>query len=140
MEPSVSAFFQRLADAFLNGDHEWLSGVYIYPLVVYIEGEIALERTPAQSLSALFERRQKALSAGTAGIRTEVLEVGEASSGRFPVRVDWTFLSASGREVAKNELRYFCRFSDDGSVQIEIVEFIRRSFAYDGTPDEPSVH
>lgn len=140
MKPSASVFFQTLADAFLQGDHEWLADVYMYPLVVYVEGEIFLERTPSETLAALFDRRERALSAGTDRIASEVLEVGTEDGGRFPVRVDWTFLATSGRMIAKNELRYFCRYISDGTLKIEILEFISRGFEKDGGPTDPSVH
>ena len=132
MQEPIPVFFQRLADAFLAGDHGWLAGIYTYRLVVYIEGEIALERTPDVTLGKLFERRGMALLAGTCSIRSETLKVGKPVDGRFPVRVDWLFISADGREITRNELRYFCRQTPGGEIRIEILEFIRRGFTASG--------
>jgi hypothetical protein len=127
-EAVLSGFFQRVADAFLSGDHEWLSGIYIYPLVVYIDEEIFLEHTPEETLATLFERREAAYRAGTQSIRSTVLMIGSHEVGRFPVRVDWEFINAAGNVVAKNELRYFCRFDEEGHTRIEILEFLKRGF------------
>lgn len=140
MERGASDFFQRLANAFLSGDHEWLSGIYEYPLVVYIEGEIALERTPAETMASLFARREKALRAGTVQIRSDVLTVGESDKGRFPVRVNWTFLSGTGRVLARNEMQYFCRLTEDQNYRIEIVEFIRQGLNRTGSDPDGTVH
>lgn len=118
----------------MSGDHEWLSGIYIYPLVVYIDGNIFLERTPDETLSALFERRQAAVQAGTKAIRSKIKSVGAGEAGRFPVRVDWDFIAGDGRVIARNELQYFCRFDPTGNIFIEILEFISRGIA---TVEEP---
>lgn len=123
---ALAGFFQEVANAFLKGDHQWLAEIYIYPLVVYIEGEIALERTPDETLHNLFDRRETALRAGVTTIKSNTLDVGAESNGRFPVRVDWEFLTGDGRIVAINELQYFCRFVPGGHVRIEILEFITR--------------
>lgn len=131
-EAVLGDFFQQVADAFYSGDHVWLSGIYIYPLVVYVEGEIFLERTPEETLAALFERREVALRAGTHTIEAQLLEIGSDDAGRFPVRVDWMFLDADGRVVTRNRLRYFCRFDGEGHPRIEILEFIER-----GLPSAP---
>lgn len=127
-QTALTDFFQALANAFLQGDHVWLAGIYTYPLVVYIEGEIFVERTPEETLANLFERREAALLAGTKIIRSTVQDVGAETNGRFPVRVNWEFLSEDGRELTVNELRYFCRFDPDGQTRIEILEFIKRGF------------
>ena len=127
-EVLLGDFFQMVADAFLSGDHTWLAGIYIYPLVVYVHGEIFLEHTPEQTLAALFERREAALRVGTHSITSTVLEIGSDDVGRFPVRVDWDFLASDGRTIAKNKLRYFCRFDGEGHPRIEILEFIERGF------------
>lgn len=127
-EAALNGFFQRVADAFLSGDHDWLAGIYIYPLVVYVHGDIFLERTPEETLAALFERREAAYRAGTRSIRSTVLTIGSIEAGRFPVRVDWDFISAEGKIVATNQLRYFCRFDEMGRTRIEILEFIKRGF------------
>ena len=131
----LSAFFQRVADAFMSGDHEWLSGIYIYPLVVYLDGNIFLERTPEQTLASLFKRREAAYRAGTNMIRSTVIDVGPNDAGRFPVRVDWDFLAADGSVIARNELRYFCRFDAERDILIEILEFISRGIASPKTPE-----
>jgi len=125
-EQAISSFFQRLANAFLSGDHDWLAGIYIYPLVIYIEGEIALEHTPEVTLSSLFERRRAALAIGTTHIHSTVTDIGDHNCGRFPVNVKWKFLSATGRVLACNVLRYFCRFDEHGEMKIEILEFVKR--------------
>ena len=125
-EAALADFFQALANAFLKGDHVWLSQVYIYPPVVFVEGDIVLERTPEETLHNLFERREVALRAGTKSIRSSIQYVGFEHVGRFPVRVTWDFISADNKLLAKNELRYFCRFDSDGRTRIEILEFIKR--------------
>lgn len=127
-EAALNGFFQRVADAFLSGDHVWLSAIYIYPLVVYVDGEIFLERSPEETLAALFERREAAYRAGTQSIRSTVLKIGSIDVGRFPVRVDWEFFNAEGKIVTTNQLRYFCRFDEQGRTRIEILEFIKRGF------------
>lgn len=132
-EEVVRGFFQSVADAFLSGDHEWLSGIYIYPLVVYVHGEIFLEHTPEETLAALFERREAALRVGTQLIRSNVLEIGSDDVGRFPVRADWEFLGPDGQIIARNKLRYFCRFDGEGHPRIEILEFIERGFPTPGS-------
>lgn len=132
MQEPIPVFFQRLADAFLVGNHGWLAGIYTYPFVIYIEGEIALERTPDVTLGKLFERRGIALLAGTCSIRSDTLKIGKSVDGRFPVRVNWYFLDADGREITRNELRYFCRQTPGGEIRIESLEFIRRGFTLSG--------
>lgn len=126
LEASLAAFFQRVADAFLRGDHTWLAGVYAYPLAVFIEGEIAIEQTPLDTLNALWRRREHAISQGTTDIRSELVEIGDVRGGRIPARVDWYFLNAEGAVIAVNEMRYFCRMQDNGTPIIEILEFVRR--------------
>ncbi len=139
-EALVARFFQAVADAFMSGDHYWLSGIYIYPLVVYVDGNIFLERTPDETLSALFERRQAAVQAGTKAIRSTIKSVGAGAAGRFPVRVDWEFIDADGRVIAKNELQYFCRFDPTGNILIEILEFISRGIATVKKPNSGRKH
>lgn len=125
----LAQFFQALADAFLKGDHVWLAGIYTHPLVIYIEGDIVVERTTEQTLENLFGRRETALRAGTKSIRSIIEDIGPENSGRFPVRVTWEFLSGDGRLLGTNELRYFCRFNAQGQPRIEILEFIKRVFS-----------
>ena len=128
MVQSIATFMQELADAFLSGDHEWLATVYSYPLAVFLEGEIKIEKTSQEMLDALFSRRASALAAGTLTIRTNVLECGETSVGRFPVRVDWAFLGLEGKTIATSEMRYFCRLTPTCGIKIEILEFISPGF------------
>ena len=132
-EAVLGDFFQTVADAFLTGDHAWLAAIYIYPLVVYVHGEIFLEHTPEETLAALFERREAALRVGTHSIKSTVREIGSDDVGRFPVRVDWEFLGPQGQAIAMNKLRYFCRFDGEGHPRIEILEFIERGFPHPGS-------
>lgn len=129
MTQSVPAFMQALADAFLVGDHDWLADVYTYPLAVYLDGEILIETTAEDTLHTLFARRASALSAGTKRIEARVIDFVETADRRFPVRVDWHFINAEGDCFATNELRYYCRFAPDGTIRIEILEFISRGIA-----------
>ena len=108
-----------------------------------------VERTIEDTLKALFDRREVALRAGTARIRTRVVRIGEhreirdgaaSASSRFPVRVDWDFLSVSGTLIARNELRYYCRYSEDGEIRIEILEFVRQGIASVGTVTNSKPH
>lgn len=126
MAPSVPTFMQALADAFLKGDHEWLAGIYAYPLAIFLDGEIVIENSAEDALNSLFIRRGAVLAAGTKKIKTTTQLSAETSTGRFPVRVDWHFLNEAGALIAVNEIRYFCRFSETGGIKVEIVEFLRR--------------
>ena len=126
MAPSIPTFMQALADAFLKGDHKKLADVYSYPLAIFLDGEIVIEKTSEDALNNLFIRRGTVLAAGAAKIETTVLESGETSSGRFPVTVAWRFLNETGTVIADSEMRYFCRFTDTGAIKIEIIEFLRR--------------
>lgn len=134
-ETEIADFFQKLADAFLAGDHEWLAGIYIYPLVVYIENDITLERSPEKTLANLFERREIVLRGGTRSVKSNLISVGKPDTGRFPVRVDWEFLDAEGRQLTRNQLRYFCRFDELGNIRIEILEFLKQGFPT--SPQDP---
>lgn len=127
---------QALADAFLAGDHDWLSGVYTYPLAVYLDGEILIEATAEDALQNLFARRASAVSAGTKRIDARVIDYVETADTRFPVRVDWHFMNADGDCFATNELRYYCRHAPDGCIRIEILEFISRGIA--SLPSQPN--
>ena len=129
MTQSIPAFMQALADAFLAGDHDWLANVYTYPLAIYLDGEILIEKTAEDTLNNLFSRRASALSAGAKRIEARVIEYVETAGHRCPVRVDWHFINADGDAFATNELRYYCRFAPDGTIRIEILEFISRGIA-----------
>ena len=140
MDNQLPQFFQRVADAFLSGDVQWLSTIYVYPLAVYVGGELTVERNVEQTISAVMGRRQQAIQAGTAAIKTQIINAADNPSGRLPIRVDWQFIDTAGKLIATNEVRYFCRFKDPGIVQIEILEFLRRDIPNDGQVDSPTLH
>ena len=120
---------QKVADAFLAGDHDWLAGVYVYPMAVYIDGEIEIEATAEATLNNLFTRRAAVLSVGTKRIEAEVINYVDSTDGRFPVRVDWNIFDAEDKRITTNEIRYYCRHVPDGTIKIEILEFITRGMA-----------
>lgn len=142
MAQSIAKFMQELADAFFQGDHEWLTGIYAYPLAVFLNGDIMIEETPQDALNNLFLRRASAIAAGTVRITAKVLDSGDPSQGRFPVRVDWHFIGKGGKLIAINELRYFCHLAESGEPRVEIVEFISRGIASIESPDKDpsSIH
>lgn len=139
-ETALAEFFQAVANAFLQGDHVWLSEIYTYPLVIYIEGEIVVERTREETLGNLFARREAVLRAGAKSIISSIEDIGPENAGRFPVRVNWKILSEAGNILAESELRYFCRFDPEGRARIEILEFIKRGIATLSSGKSPSLH
>ena len=128
-QAELGRFLQQVADAFLSGDHEWLCSINIYPLVVYVHQEIHLEWTALETQETLLERREAALRAGVKKIEAHVLEIGTSDAGRFPVRVNWTFMGSEGKVIARNRLRYYCRLDETGHIRIEILELLKRGLS-----------
>ena len=128
-QTQLRRLLQQIADAFLSGDHEWLCSINIYPLVVYVHQDIHLEWTALETQETLLERRQAALRAGVEKIEAKVLNVGASEAGRFPVRVNWTFMGSEGNVIARNRLRYYCRLDETGHIRIEILELLKRGLS-----------
>jgi hypothetical protein len=134
LDNSFAPFFQRIADAFIAGDIDWLVSCCSYPLALFVNGEVIVESCAEDSMAAIASRRKLVLGQGVTSILTKLIDVGNISLERFPVRVDWVFLNALSQPVGSNELRYYCKLVAVDDLKIELIEFLQPAFGI--TPGE----
>lgn len=125
----VADFCQTCADEFLTGELGAMVARHALPLAVYLPDRIRVRLTREDLLSAIARRRALALDAGTARIRVTVLVIDDMNDGRLPLMIEWSFLDANDRQIARNRMRHYCRRGLDGEFRVEMVEILRLGFA-----------
>ena len=124
----VAQFCQDYADEFASGDLDALVSRHTLALAVYRPDGLHVRMTREDLLEALGQRREKAVAAGMARIDCRVFPLADTRDGRLPLMVEWTFLDATGREIARNRMRHYCRRGPDGRLSVEMVEILRLGF------------
>lgn len=125
MSDQVEVFFQWLTQALMDGDLDQLTNTYVYPLSLFVNGTIRVERTPQETRNYLSERRRDAAAIGVTHIHCDVLEIGTTRNGRFPVRVRQSFRDAKGEELTHNIAKFLCVQDERETIFIESVEIQR---------------
>ena len=82
MDNSFAPFFQRIADAFIAGDIDWLVSCCSYPLALFVNGEVIVESCAEDSMAAIASRRKLVLGQGVTSILTKTWET--YRSNAFP--------------------------------------------------------
>ena len=126
----LQEFFDWFGNAYLTGDLDWLSDVFVYPYSLFIDGQIRIEYGPEDTMEYFQSRRRDFKAIGAASITSRILEVGEKRSTRFPIRVNYTFLNARGEKIAFNTARYLCLLDERGRLRLESAELLRISIPF----------
>ena len=119
---------QRMADAFVSGDVEAIAARHITPLAVYLPDGLHVRMTRAEVSAVISRRRDLAVAAGMAGIRSIVAVIDVLENGRLPLTCEWIFLDRNGRQIARNRMRFYCSRNPEGELLIEMVEMVRLGF------------
>jgi hypothetical protein len=125
----VADFCQDYANEFASGDLEALAARHALALVVYRPQDVSVRLTREDLVAALRRRRAPAVAAGMTRIRATVLVIDAMCNGRLPLMIEWSFLDAQGKEIARNRMRHYCRRGADGQLIVEMVEILRWGFA-----------
>jgi hypothetical protein len=128
MSSPIQKLLQSMASNFQNGDIDKVAACFAEPLAIFADGEVVLEATASYVPELIFRMRAEAVSRGMARVKIQIRELDDDVNGRRPVVVDWVFLSASGTEVGRSSVRYYCAPQADGMLRIEMVEYLEIAF------------
>ena len=129
----IPAFFQSLADDFLDGKHSSFADAVLYPLVIYSPSDIRIEKSAEHTLDALSQRLTSARMAGATQVISETRQGQIAESGRIPVDVKWRFLSRDNVQTGEDVVRYFLRPDPVGKLRIELIEIVSSTLTQGAT-------
>ncbi len=125
MPEGLQDFFQQLGERLFQGDLKWLSDVYLYPLSIFVGDDIRVEQSPEDTMAYIHQRREDVYRYGARSIRSEITKIGGIRDNRFATNVDFVFLDAAGRDIARNSTRYFCQQDKYGRLKIESLELLQ---------------
>lgn len=126
----IQDFFDWFSIVYLAGDLEWLPEVFLYPYSAFINGDIRVEKTPADTRDYVLSRRKDLLAIGAVSMTAKVTEIGETRNARFPLQVNFIMRNSKGEAIALNTSRYLCLFDERGQLRIESVELVRISVPF----------
>ncbi len=120
----VETLFQSFADDFMAGEHLAFAQSFTHPLIVYSPGEIRLEKTVEDTLSALSDRLASARMAGATAVRSQAAVDNTSSGDRHPVNVTWTFMNERNAPCGFAVARYYIRAEKGQAPRIELIEIL----------------
>ena len=120
----VKTLFQSFADDFMAGEHLAFAQSFTHPLIVYSPGEIRIEKTVEDTLSALSDRLTSARMAGATAATSTAIPENPSGSGRHPVVVRWTFLNDRNTPCGTSVTRYYIRAESGQPPRIELIEIL----------------
>lgn len=127
MSNRVLALIERLSRQYVVSDALDLTDSFVFPLALYFGGEIVLLKRPEDAVGVVFATVAESRKLGGRTVTYEILEVPDDLTVRFPVIVDWNYLTDTGKIVATNRIRYFMNIVD-GAPRIEIIEYLKVGF------------
>ena len=127
-EEEVRSFLARHVESYRQGNLIGMAADYVHPLAIYASAAFRLERTLPDTVNMLFQIRARALTCGATDLRTELISLTSPSFGRRVARVDWHFVSRSGRSMAVSAVNLYLTRRSDLSLAAEMVEYLCMAF------------
>lgn len=118
----VERFLQDMIDCFSRGRFREFTARIAIPMVVYSEGQRILVATNAEEAALLLAAGWLDVSSQAHRFEPRLVSVGCTVNGEFPVRVDWLYLDAAGRQRKVSRVRYIMGESEDGGLRIHLTE------------------
>ncbi|MEM9474508.1 MAG: hypothetical protein AAGA71_04405 [Pseudomonadota bacterium] len=105
-----------------EGNLDAQADAFTWPLVIYLNGNVLIELSRAETLRSLALTQTSISVRGIERVETHVAGHMGPLDDRFSVDVLWTYFKDLVA-VATGEVRYFGRFDANENVSIEMVEY-----------------
>ena len=129
MSVSSTRILSCLADAFLQGRIDYVTGWFAYPQPVYLQGDLQVFGSADTLGEALLLYREAALSIGTVTLRPRIVAEGVPVRGSSTLWVEWDHLDAEGRCLRTNQVRYVTHQAEgDLYPRVEMIDYTVTAF------------
>ena len=118
-----------LAEAFVENRIAHIASNFVYPLPVYLQGDLLIFGSAETFGEALSIYRAQMLDTGVARMRPRIIAEGLPLRGHGSTWVEWDHLSAGGTCLRTSQVRYvFSKSNIDLYPRVEMVDYTVTAF------------